>query len=58
MTHTKVFLSAASSQFRDCCDQLASDLRAIGCEVIDYEHSYVSTAVPGFRQFLDANCRC
>lgn len=29
----KVFLSCVSSQFKECRDQLASDLRAIGCEV-------------------------
>src|ERR1051325_11857827 len=29
----KVFLSAASSQFRDCRDAIASDLRAVGFEV-------------------------
>jgi tetratricopeptide (TPR) repeat protein len=30
---TKIFLSAVSTQFKDCRDALASDLRAIGCEV-------------------------
>jgi hypothetical protein len=29
----KVFLSAVSSQFRDCRNALASDLRAVGVEV-------------------------
>jgi tetratricopeptide (TPR) repeat protein len=29
----RVFVSAASGQFKECRDQLASDLRAIGCEV-------------------------
>jgi tetratricopeptide (TPR) repeat protein len=29
----KVFLSAVSAQFKACRDELASDLRAIGCEV-------------------------
>ncbi|HEX7407738.1 MAG TPA: DUF4062 domain-containing protein [Candidatus Binatia bacterium] len=30
---TRIFLSAVSGQFKDCRDALASDLRAIGCEV-------------------------
>jgi hypothetical protein len=30
---TKIFLSAVSGQFKQCRDALASDLRAIGCEV-------------------------
>jgi hypothetical protein len=30
---TKVFLSAVTGQFRECRNELASDLRAIGCEV-------------------------
>jgi Domain of unknown function (DUF4062) len=29
----RIFLSAVSAQFKDCRDALASDLRAIGCEV-------------------------
>jgi tetratricopeptide (TPR) repeat protein len=29
----KVFISTVSSQFKECRDELASDLRAIGCEV-------------------------
>jgi len=29
----KIFLSCVSAQFKDCRDALASDLRAIGCEV-------------------------
>lgn len=29
----KVFISTVSSQFKACRDALASDLRAIGCEV-------------------------
>jgi tetratricopeptide (TPR) repeat protein len=29
----RIFLSAVSGQFKDCRDALASDLRAIGCEV-------------------------
>ena len=29
----KIFLSAVSDQFKDCRNALASDLRAIGCEV-------------------------
>jgi molybdopterin biosynthesis enzyme len=29
----KVFISTVSSQFKECRDALASDLRAIGCEV-------------------------
>lgn len=29
----KIFLSAVTAQFKDCRDALASDLRAIGCEV-------------------------
>jgi Domain of unknown function (DUF4062) len=29
----KIFLSAVSKQFQDCRDALASDLRAIGCEI-------------------------
>ncbi len=29
----KVFLSCVSGQFKACRDALASDLRAIGCEV-------------------------
>src|SRR4051794_15107786 len=33
----KVFLSAVSGQFRDCRNALASDLRAIGAEVVVQE---------------------
>lgn len=33
MPREKIFLSAVSSQFKVCRDALASDLRAIGCEV-------------------------
>ena len=29
----KIFLSCVSAQFKECRDALASDLRAIGCEV-------------------------
>lgn len=34
---TKIFLSAVSTQFRDCRDALASDLRAVGAEVVVQE---------------------
>ncbi len=34
MNRRKVFLSPAAGQFRESRNQLASDLRAIGCEVI------------------------
>jgi hypothetical protein len=30
----KIFLSAVSGQFKACRDQLASDLRAVGAEVV------------------------
>ncbi len=33
MAKLRVFLSCVSAQFRACRDALASDLRAIGCEV-------------------------
>src|SRR5262245_43126430 len=29
----KIFLSAVSAEFKECRDTLASDLRAIGCDV-------------------------
>jgi hypothetical protein len=35
----RIFLSAVSAQFRACRDALASDLRAIGCEVRVQEDS-------------------
>lgn len=40
----KVFLSAVSSQFKTCRDALASDLRAIGCEVHVQEDFQQGTA--------------
>ena len=37
MSRPKIFLSAVSGQFRDCRNALASDLRAIGAEVVVQE---------------------
>ena len=37
MSKPKIFLSAVSGQFRDCRNALASDLRAIGVEVVVQE---------------------